>query len=400
MSGISWYGVAAMKIYLVGGAVRDRLLDLPVAERDWVVVGATPEQMLALGFRRADAEFPVFLHPQTGEEYALARTEVKTGPGYKGFAVEAGPQVTLEQDLMRRDLTINALALDEADNLVDPCGGREDLENGLLRHITPAFSEDPVRLLRVARFAAKLGRWGFRVAHGTHALMKKMAASPDLASLKPERVWRELARAMGEAQPWRFFEVLHRCGALARLMPPLDRVMGDPAVHRNTSRSAPGLAGLERAAAMTDEGVVRTLAALYEPAASQPDPAGWLRSLRAGRNELRLLDDLIALRHGIERTADATALLRLASHFKPQQQEARFSRLLLAAEALWPDLMQRHETELRLAAQVLGERPPETVGRDLQGAALGRALTDWRTTRLQMRMATGHDRESAEEGAS
>ncbi|MEJ2592815.1 MAG: hypothetical protein P8178_15730 [Candidatus Thiodiazotropha sp.] len=229
-----------MKIYLVGGAVRDRLLDLPVSERDWVVVGATPEQMLEQGFRRADADFPVFLHPQTGEEYALARTEVKTGPGYKGFAVESGPQVTLEQDLLRRDLTINALAMDEAGELIDPCGGRDDLENGLLRHITPAFSEDPVRLLRVARFAAKLGRWGFRVAHGTHGLMQKMAASPDLANLRAERVWRELVRAMGEPQPWRFFEVLHRCGALARLMPPLDRLMGDPAAAtvRGSHRSA------------------------------------------------------------------------------------------------------------------------------------------------------------------
>lgn len=389
-----------MKIYLVGGAVRDRLLDLPVAEKDWVVTGATPEQMLELGFRRADAEFPVFLHPQTGEEYALARTEVKTGPGYKGFAVEAGPQVTLEQDLMRRDLTVNALAMDEADNLIDPCGGREDLENGLLRHITPAFSEDPVRLLRVARFAARLGRWGFRVAHGTHALMKRMAASPDLASLKPERVWRELVRAMGEPQPWRFFEVLHRCGALARLMPPLERLMGDPSAHRDAGRSTPGMEGLRRAAAMTEDPVVRTLAALFEAAASQSDPAGWLRALRAGRDELRLLDDLIALRRGIDGKADAAALLHLVARFKPQQQALRFSRLLMAARALWPDLMQRHETGLRLAAQVLGEKPPETVGRGLQGAALGRALTDWRAAWLEKRMTTVHLRESAEEDAS
>ena len=151
-----------MKTYLVGGAVRDQLLGLAVRERDWVVVGAEAEALLALGFRRLNADFPVFLHPETGDEYALARTERKTGPGYRGFEVDAGPQVTLEQDLRRRDLTINALALDEGGELVDPLGGREDLDAGLLRHITPAFVEDPVRLLRIARFAARLGRWGFR----------------------------------------------------------------------------------------------------------------------------------------------------------------------------------------------------------------------------------------------
>ena len=220
----------AMKIYLVGGAVRDKLLELPVKERDWVVVGATEQQMLAAGYRRADREFPVFLHRDTGEEYALARTERKTGPGYRGFEVHAGPDVTLEQDLLRRDLTINALALDERGELIDVCNGRQDLEEGLLRHITPAFVEDPVRLLRVARFAAKLGQWGFRVAHGTYGLMKKMAVSDDLLSLKAERLQVELWKALGEAQPWRFFEVLQRCGALARLLPELAQTLGEQAL--------------------------------------------------------------------------------------------------------------------------------------------------------------------------
>ncbi|PVV14754.1 MAG: rhodanese, partial [gamma proteobacterium symbiont of Ctena orbiculata] len=161
-----------MKTYLVGGAVRDQLLDLPITERDWVVVGSSPEEMLAAGYRRADSEFPVFLHPETGEEYALARTEVKSGSGYKGFQVEYGPHITLEQDLLRRDLTINAMAISESGDFIDVCGGRDDLDNGKLRHITNAFTEDPVRLLRIARFAAKLGCWGFRVAHETNALMK------------------------------------------------------------------------------------------------------------------------------------------------------------------------------------------------------------------------------------
>ncbi len=169
-----------MKTYLVGGAVRDELLDLTVTERDYLVVGATEQQMLDRGFRRLDVAFPVFLHPETGDEYALARRERKTGPGYKGFEVDAGPDVTLEEDLARRDLTINALAMDESGELVDIFNGRDDLEEGILRHISPAFIDDPVRLLRAARFSARLGRWGFRLAHETHALLKQMAGFDEL----------------------------------------------------------------------------------------------------------------------------------------------------------------------------------------------------------------------------
>lgn len=376
-----------MKIYLVGGAVRDRLLELPVAERDWVVVGATPQQMLELGYRRADADFPVFLHPGSGEEYALARTEVKTGPGYKGFRIEAGPGITLEQDLLRRDLTINALAMDEAGSLIDVCGGREDLDNGLLRHITPAFSEDPVRLLRVARFAAKLGKHGFRVAHGTHGVMKKMAASPDLDSLKAERVWRELVRAMAEAQPWRFFEVLHSCGALARLIPPLDRVMGAAAAHQAGGQTPRGMDGLRRAVALTEDPVVRTLAALFDAAAGQHDPEAWMRSLRAGRDEIQLLGDLMALRDGFAKVAGSETLLQLVGRFKPRQQPARLRRLLQAAKALWPEIMQREEAGLAQAGEVLCAKPPEELYRGLQGEALGRALSAWRVAQLDSRLA-------------
>ncbi|MCB1904166.1 MAG: rhodanese, partial [Gammaproteobacteria bacterium] len=197
-----------MKIYLVGGAVRDRLLGLPVRDRDWVVVGATEAEMLQQGFRRADSDFPVFLHPQSGEEYALARRETKTGPGYRGFSIEAGPEITLEQDLIRRDLTINAIAEDEAGNLIDPFAGQQDLAAGVLRHVSPAFVEDPLRLLRVARFAARLGRWGFRLSHTTHGLMQRMAASEELATLRGERLWQEMKQALAEDQPWRFFQVL------------------------------------------------------------------------------------------------------------------------------------------------------------------------------------------------
>jgi tRNA nucleotidyltransferase (CCA-adding enzyme) len=214
-----------MKIYQVGGAVRDKLLGRPVTDRDWVVVGATPEDMLACGFRAVGASFPVFLHPETSEEYALARTERKTGQGYKGFAVDCSPEVTLEQDLMRRDLTINAMAEDAQGTLIDPFGGRRDLEQGLLRHVSPAFTEDPLRVLRVARFAAQLG---FEVAPETLALMRDMSASGELDALVPERVWLELSRALTEPEPDRFVSVLRECGALAALFPSIDCLFGVP----------------------------------------------------------------------------------------------------------------------------------------------------------------------------
>jgi tRNA nucleotidyltransferase (CCA-adding enzyme) len=205
-----------MKVYAVGGAVRDELLGLPVKDRDYVVVGATPEEMVRLGFKPVGKDFPVFLHPVTREEHALARTERKTGPGYKGFVVHAAPDVTLEDDLARRDLTINAIAKDEHGTLVDPFGGAADLKARVLRHVSPAFVEDPVRVLRVARFAA---RFGFAVAPETLALMRAMTARGEVDALVPERVWQEFARGLMEAAPRRMFEVLTECGALARVLP-------------------------------------------------------------------------------------------------------------------------------------------------------------------------------------
>ncbi len=217
-----------MDTYLVGGAVRDELLDLPVKERDWVVVGATAAEMTARGFRQVGADFPVFLHPESHEEYALARTERKTAPGYHGFTVHADPAVTLEEDLLRRDLTINAMARDERGRLIDPYGGTADLEARLLRHVSPAFREDPVRILRIARFAARLAPLGFAVAPETLALMKAMVADGEVDALVAERVWSELARALSEAQPTRFFETLRACGALERLLPEIDHLFGIP----------------------------------------------------------------------------------------------------------------------------------------------------------------------------
>jgi tRNA nucleotidyltransferase (CCA-adding enzyme) len=215
-----------LNIYAVGGAVRDELLGLPVQDRDWVVVGATPDDMVARGFKPVGKDFPVFLHPQSREEYALARTERKTAPGYKGFVFHADAGVTLEEDLARRDLTINAIAKGEDGTFVDPYGGRRDLANKVLRHVSPAFAEDPVRVLRVARFAARFPE--FVVAGETLALMARMADNGEVDHLVPERVWQELSRGLMEARPSRMFETLRACGALKKILPELDALWGVP----------------------------------------------------------------------------------------------------------------------------------------------------------------------------
>jgi len=228
-----------MKRYVVGGAVRDALLGLPVADRDWVVVGATPEEMTAAGFRPVGKDFPVFLHPETHEEHALARTERKSGRGYRGFTVYASPEVTLEEDLKRRDLTINAMAQDEAGRLIDPFGGERDLHAGLLRHVSGAFAEDPLRVLRVARFAA---RFGFRIADETLVLMRRLVDAGELQTLVAERVWQEVSRGLCEPRPGLMFDALARCGAQHAVLPELDAVLG-----KDDARAALA-AALERAA--------------------------------------------------------------------------------------------------------------------------------------------------------
>jgi tRNA nucleotidyltransferase (CCA-adding enzyme) len=216
----------AMHIYVVGGAVRDELLGLPVQDHDWVVVGATPEAMIAQGFRPVGKDFPVFLHPETQEEYALARTERKTAPGYHGFVFHTSPEVRLEDDLVRRDLTINAMARAADGSIVDPYGGRQDLQDRVFRHVSDAFAEDPVRILRLARFAARFP--DFRVADATNALMRRMVDEGEVDALVPERVWQELSRGLMEQTPSRMFDVLRDCGALARILPELDALWGVP----------------------------------------------------------------------------------------------------------------------------------------------------------------------------
>lgn len=248
-----------MKVYAVGGSVRDELLGQPVTDHDWVVIGATPEEMTRRGFRPVGADFPVFLHPDTHEEYALARTERKTAPGYRGFTFHASPDVTLEEDLRRRDLTINAMARAEDGTLIDPFGGEADLRLGLLRHVSEAFAEDPVRILRVSRFAARLG---FRIADETLLLMRQMVASGEADHLVPERVWQEVSRGLQERQPSRMLAALDACGALRRVMPELTAALVERG-HRLDVAATAGLALPERFALLTlglPEGEVQSLA--------------------------------------------------------------------------------------------------------------------------------------------
>ncbi len=370
-----------MKIYLVGGAVRDQLLGLPVAERDWVVVGSSPDEMTAVGYRRADSEFPVFLHPETGEEYALARTEVKSGAGYKGFQVDYGSHITLQQDLLRRDLTINAMAMTGKGDLIDVCGGRDDLDNGMLRHVTQAFVEDPVRLLRIARFAAKLGCRGFRVAHGTHAMMKQMALSADLMSLNAERVWREMSRAFETPQPWRFFEVLHRCGALQRLLPELAEGMPTHG-HKGEGRDA-FMVPLKRISETSEDPVVRSGAALFDAVRRLGQPDEWLRRWRIAKPNRQLLLDLLRF-HRLSLDQDRSeTLLRFVATLNPLQQPMRLHRFLETSQGLWPQRMMELMPHLKLSAELLAVPMPQKLAdSDLQGRELGEALFAWRVAQL------------------
>ncbi|MFC3914731.1 multifunctional CCA addition/repair protein [Pseudaeromonas sharmana] len=249
-----------MQIYLVGGAVRDRLLGLPVHERDYVVVGATAEMLLAQGFEPVGRDFPVFLHPHTKEEYALARLERKQGHGYTGFACHAAPEVTLEEDLLRRDLTINAIAEAADGTLHDPYGGVKDLHARCLRHVSPAFREDPLRVLRLARFAARFHHLGFSIADETRQLLREMSHSGELEHLTAERVWKELEKVLSGANPQVFFQVLRECGALAVLFPELDRLFGVPARpqwHPEIDTGIHALMAIEQAALRSDELAVR-----------------------------------------------------------------------------------------------------------------------------------------------
>ncbi|EGQ7786494.1 multifunctional CCA addition/repair protein [Vibrio cholerae] len=267
-----------MQIYLVGGAVRDQLLQLPVYDRDWVVVGSSPQAMLAAGFQAVGKDFPVFLHPNSKEEHALARTERKTGVGYTGFACHYAPDVTLEDDLLRRDLTINAMAQDNSGQLIDPYGGQRDLAAKVLRHVSPAFVEDPLRVLRVARFAAKLHHLGFTVAEETMQLMAKIAQSGELQHLTAERVWQEWHKSLSTHHPEVFLQVLRDCGALAVVLPEIDRLFGVPQPEKWHPEIDTGIHTLmvaKQAAQLSDSLLVRFAAQVHDLGKGVTPPSEW-----------------------------------------------------------------------------------------------------------------------------
>jgi len=341
-----------MKTYLVGGAVRDRLLGRSVGDRDWVVVGATPQAMVDAGFRPVGKDFPVFLHPDTGEEHALARTERKSGHGYHGFTFHTSPEVTLEDDLVRRDLTVNAMAEDADGRVIDPCGGQRDLAARVLRHVSPAFAEDPVRILRLARFAARFH--DFSVAPETLQLMRKMVDAGEVDHLVAERVWQELARGLMEERPSRMFEVLRSCGALARLLPEVDRLWGvpqraehhpevDTGVHLmmvlDMSARLQGSLAVRYACLGHDLGKGTTPAEVLPRHIGHEGRSAQLLQAVGQRlrvpNDCRELADVVAREHGnIHRSSEfgTEAILRLLERCDAIRKPQRFHEVLLACE--------------------------------------------------------------------
>ncbi len=368
-----------MEIYLVGGAVRDKLLGLEVTERDWVVVGATPDEMLAQGYTPVGKDFPVFLHPETKEEYALARTERKTGPGYTGFETCAEPTVTLEQDLQRRDLTINAMAETDDGTLVDPYGGEKDLRIRLLKHVSPAFSEDPVRILRAARFAARFAHLGFHLSHETNRLMREMVASGEVDHLVPERVQAELEKTLQTQTPPRFFDVLHGCGALAILFPEMQMATPD---EKNHTENRHTLDVLEAAASLSDSPVIRFAAFICD--LDHGNPNGLTEDqLSAMCNRHRMPNEYcelatLALRHhskvnapGVGRAEDIMALLLSVDALRRPE---RFENFLTVCTADATARGQRGHTE-RLRRALAAAKSVDTEKLQQQGLS-GKALGD------------------------
>ncbi|WP_338473960.1 multifunctional CCA addition/repair protein [Pseudomonas sp. WP18] len=304
-----------MQIYKVGGAVRDRLLGIPITDVDRVVVGATADEMLARGFRPVGADFPVFLDPKTGEEYALARTERKSGRGYGGFVFHASPEVTLEEDLIRRDLTINAMAEDDHGNLTDPYHGQQDLEARILRHVSPAFAEDPLRVLRVARFAARYAPLGFKVAEQTLGLMRQLSESGELEALTPERSWKEISRALMEDQPQVFIQVLRDCTALKVLMPEVDALFGVPqpeAHHPEIDTGIHTLGVLEQAARHSQPLTVRWACLLHDLGKGLTPEHEWPRHIAHEHKGLKLIK---AVNERFKVPRDCQELALLVGHY-------------------------------------------------------------------------------------
>ncbi|MGD8107832.1 multifunctional CCA addition/repair protein [Pantoea sp. FN0302] len=401
-----------MKTYLVGGAVRDGLLKLPVKDKDWVVVGATPDMMLEQGYQQVGRDFPVFLHPASREEYALARTERKSGSGYTGFVTWFAPDVTLEQDLQRRDLTINAIAQDEAGNYIDPYQGRLDLEKRLLRHVSAAFIEDPLRVLRVARFAARYAHLSFRIADETMALMRAMAASGELAHLTAERVWKETENALSTPNPHVYFQVLRDCGALAVLFPEIDNLFGVPAPakwHPEIDTGIHTLMTVAIAAQLTPEVDVRFSTLCHDVGKGLTPPEKWpshpghgpagvplveniCRRLRVP-NHIRDLAVLVAEFHDVVHTIENQTAERLVALFdrmdawrKPQRinQLAQTSEADARGRAGWESNPYPQGEYLNQAFRIVQAVPTKAVVESgFKGVQVREELTRRRIAALQ-----------------
>lgn len=404
-----------MEIYLVGGAVRDKLMGFTPTERDWVVVGARPQDLESQGYKQVGKDFPVFLHPQTHEEYALARTERKTRPGYKGFSVHASPEVTLLEDLQRRDLTINAIAEDEHGRLIDPFGGVQDIENKILRHVSPAFTEDPVRILRLARFAARFAHLGFTVAPETNELMKQMVANGEVDALVPERVWKEMERALAMPAPQRFFETLRACGALAILFPELEALYGVPQpeqYHPEVDTGVHTMMVLEQATALSSDTQVRFAALVHDLGKGITPKEQWPKHLEHEEkgvplvenlcNRYRLPNDYRALAVHVARyhlhyhkamELRPNSILKLLQNIDALRKPQRFEQFLLACEA---DARGRLGLENRDCPQsdwlrqalsaVNSVDPRQLVEKGLQGEALGKELQHLRILAIKNRL--------------
>jgi len=382
-----------VKIYRVGGSVRDELLGVEVKDRDWVVVGAAPEELVARGFRPVGRDFPVFLHPETREEYALARTERKTGPGYRGFVVQADPGVTLEDDLQRRDLTINAMAIAEDGTVVDPYGGLADLRAGVLRHVGVAFAEDPVRILRVARFAARFD--GFTVAAETMALMQEMVRAGEADALVPERVWQEFSRGLMERRPSRMFDVLRACGALARVIPELDRLWGVPqpsVPHPEIDTGVHVMMVVDFAADTGASLPVRFAALVHDLGKGTTPPEEWPRHVSHEQRSVRLVDELcerlrvptecrdlariVAREHGLVHRAlelRAGTITKLLERIDFARRPQRLESVLAACEA---DYRGRLGLQARAYPQAQHLRKAARAFASVDTASIARAHAD------------------------
>ncbi len=410
-----------MEIYLVGGAVRDALLGYPSSERDWVVVGASPADMLDNGYQQVGRDFPVFLHPQTKDEYALARTERKQGHGYTGFAVHCDPSVTLEQDLLRRDLTVNAMARAESGAIIDPYGGQRDLAAKILRHVSAAFVEDPLRVLRTARFAARYAHLGFSVAAETIELMTQIVLQDELAHLPAERIWTEIDRALGERNPEVFIEVLRECGALQRLLPELEALFGVPQTadyHPEIDTGIHTLMALQQSARLTPATDVRFAVLIHDLGKGGTPASEWPRHIAHEQRGLKLVDAVckrlkspgahreLALQVCAHHTLCHRALelrgktlLKLLTATDALRRPERFEAFLLACEA---DARGRKGLErrdypqadyLRRALDIAREVSAALfTGAGVEGKALGAAISAERVRRLDALRASQPER--------